>query len=300
MGTVLPESTPGVVRRHIEHWEATQGNLTFRFRGLSDIIAPVGAEMAAVYVALRERFPAVRPDYIDVCADLHGDILGVTYTYGELLPTMRNLATSPGLSPSAAATMAKVPAREISASQGVRDVTATGCIEITSRFSTHRGYADIAAKAASNEVLRVLRGRPPQPAIEVSLPSWVLVHEFGHLTEAALAEKGIGAIEQAFAELSHAVLGTTSPLPHQWRYNLVNYPELPGSLAGRNRGGPARQHANRQALCHPIGSVLGRYATANRDELFAEAFSLALVGRPELRARLSAFLGTVASLLAKP
>jgi hypothetical protein len=175
----------------------------------------------------------------------------------------------------------------------VRDVTATGCIEVSRQFSTIRGYAKAAAEAAAIEVQRVLRGRPAQPLLVTSLPTYVVVHEFGHLAEAALAERGLGYLEPAFAELSRVVLANPNPSTDQWRYHLVNYPELPGSLPGPARGGKNRQRANREALCSHIGGLLGRYASTNRDELFAEAFSLAFVGPPELRATLAPFLAVV-------
>lgn len=296
--TPVPGKTPGQLARAVERREHRHGNPAFELRHLSRLPAPMGQELASVLVALRERFPAVRPDYVDVCVQMPNDVLGVTYTYGDLLPSMRQLAPSTPFSPEEAWAEGMGTRTELSRATGVRDVTATGCIEITADFSTVQRYARTAADVAANEVRRVMRGLSPQPALHVSLPTSVLVHEFGHLAEAALADLGFDAIEAVFSELSTAVLGVGTPDVRQWRYHLANYPALPGSLAGPHSGGPSRKKATRHALRHRLGETLGRYAAVNRDELFAEAFCLALVGPPELRGLLAPFLDETSAWLA--
>jgi hypothetical protein len=286
------------VGRSLQRWEAARGNPMFRAPHLARLIDGVGFELAAVYASLREQFPAARPDVVDFSVSLPRDVLGVTYTYGDLLPSVRRLAPS---SPAATSPMTVREAweqgvltvGELRRADGVRDVTATGCVELTGDFSTVRGYAKVAAEAAANEVRRVLRGMPPQPPFLASIPTTTLIHEFGHLAEAALADRGFDAVEEAFAELSTVLFGGRPPSPGQWRYHLVNYPALPGSLAGPHQGGAHRQGETRRALRRRIGEKLGRYASLNRDELFAESFTYALVGDAELRESLAPFLASI-------
>jgi hypothetical protein len=296
----LPAGTPGATARAVERVERSWGNGRFQLRHLSALPTPVGRELASVYVALRQRFPAARPDVVDLAArQPSADILGVTYTYGDLIPSMRPQTSDRPISPRDAVRRFTVPQREVDAAAGVRDTTAAGCIEISDVFSTVGGYARASAAVAENEVRRVLAGRDPEPAVCVTLPTAILIHEFGHLVEAALADIGFEALEPAFAALSTTLLGNDNPKTSQWRNHLVNYPELPGSLAGPCAGGPARRARTRAVLRRRVGAVLGRYAAVNRDELFAEAFTYALVGGDELRVRLSGFLTSVEDGLAQ-
>jgi hypothetical protein len=114
----------------------------------------------------------------------------------------------------------------------------------------------------------------------------VLVHEFGHLVDAAVADMGRDAAEHVYGALSVAARDgrlRRPPHPNQWTAHLLNYPTGDRSgLRGRAAGGPRRARIIRAALATELGGRFGRYATISREELFAEAFT-AMYGTPDAR-----------------
>jgi hypothetical protein len=298
---VVEGSTPGALARSVERWEAGRGNAGFGVRHACAHHVDVATELLSVYVTLRERFAAVRPDYLDLAADLGDGLSGAAWTYPDLFPHLRARAAVSGTGdPHTLLAMGgPVRRRERDSAAGVCDVTASGCIELSKVFATRTGYRRHVAVVSTHETSRVAAGRCATPPTETQLAVSTLVHEFGHLVDAEVGTRGVDALDAVYGELSAAVFGTR-PKISQWRYHLANYPALAGAVPGPYAGRGVRRRATRAALAVPIGSVLGRYAASSRDECFAEAFCFAHCGAPPLRERLRPFIGTLAEVLSNP
>jgi hypothetical protein len=296
------------LRRRLEKWEAAHGNPKFQARHLEKLNTKLAFELVNVYVALRERFPTVKPDYIDFVGDTDPGSLAEAIGYGDNFPTMRSLVSGYDydvIDPETVLMMAEMEDLDPDAlkalrseslflgSEGAIDPANTGCIIFGSTFANSRHYRKLLKFWQLRNERAVARGQMPRVVWSaVSVASLTLIHEFGHLVEAELSDLGYDAVESVYASLTSALLEVDSPEDTQWRFHLVNYPTYTyTSVKGRYEGGELRRKATRKALHDDIRAKVGTYATTSRDEMFAECFAHALGGarlRRELRPLLAA------------
>jgi hypothetical protein len=281
------DASPARLARSVEAWErSNDGASGFQLRSMDRMPLELAQEAAHVYVALRESFPTTAPSYIDLASR------PLSRWYDYLLPENQPLAlatTYECVAPLRSLTDYRVPPRSVldqqpfasvevrkavseAESLGVNDVWSTGGIDLSTAFGSRSAY---------NALLR-MRNTPPRrrnPAGTTSavqhhlnaLP-YALTHEFGHLVDAELILLGPDAYELVYGEISRAVLDLDrTPTVSQWGKHLINYP-TPLSRNGRHAGGTERAKTIRATSGAQVASVLGRYATTNRDELFAEMF----------------------------
>jgi hypothetical protein len=236
------------VRAHLERWERGRSGPEFRAIHLERLPLETARELASVYVSLRERFPGITPARVDFASRALGRLLG-------------------------RATLAVPP-------EGA-SIELSVCLgHPRCRARIERTWSDDARRASA-------RGAPPRAApTRLSSPALVLVHEFGHLVDEAVAGLGRGAAEHVYGALSVAARAgrlRRPPRPSQWTTHLLNYPTADRTgLPGRAAGGPRRAAIIRSALADELGNQFGRYATTCREELFAEAFS-AMYGTPDVQ-----------------
>lgn len=288
--------------RRLERWEAARGNVGFTARNLTKLPTALAFEMVHVYVALRERYPKVQPDYVDFCTDVGGGkTLGLSTIYPSLFPTLRQAAEYYESDDADALVEAAIEdeyfqpySRDVRAEarylDGVRNVARSGVIEMGNIFSTKKGYLGLRRFWEDRNARAIRMGRAPRmPELRVSEATFVFVHEFGHLVEGEISESGWQGVADVYGALSETILGTHKPSVQQWRWHLVNYPAFaaPVDSSGPQQGGKVRQDQTRKALRDMIASKLGSYAPVARDEVFAEAFALSVCGTPKLRRELS-------------
>jgi hypothetical protein len=236
------------VRTRLERWERGRSGAEFGALHLERLPFETARELVGVYVSLRERFPGVTPARVDFASRALGRLLG-------------------------RATLAE-PAEPAS-------------IEVSVCLGHPRCLARIERKWSEDARRASLRGAPPRAApTRLSSPALVLVHEFGHLVDDAVAGLGRPAAEHVYGALSVAARAgrlRRAPRPSQWTAHLLNYPTADRTgLAGRAAGGPTRAAIIRSTLADELGLQFGRYATTCREELFAEAFS-AMYGTPDVQ-----------------
>jgi hypothetical protein len=299
--------------RRLESWEHDRGNTKFRAFNLSRLPADVAFELVHVYVALREIYPNVRPDFVDfsssdpdaslawafsyhdaypklreLAAEVDGEIdLGEDEPTDELLAWVRNELNDPS--------MVRQVRSEIRAARTsrARDLTATGAIEIGQIFRTRRSYRKLLAFWETYNARCERLGRPARcPEMALSPAAGTLVHEFGHLVEAELLDRGFSPVERTYRDLSTILLGTTPRSVYQWRRHLINYPSYDYTpVQGPVAGAALRARSTKKALKQVIGERIGSYAPTSRDEIFAESFAVAHGARsPRLRRDLAPFL----------
>jgi hypothetical protein len=123
---------------------------------------------------------------------------------------------------------------------------------------------------------------------------YALTHEFGHLVDAELILLGPSAYELVYGEISRAVLDLDrTPAVSQWGKHLINYPTTL-SRPGRYAGAVSRAKTIKSTSGSQVARVLGRYATTNRDELFAETFVAMFAAQDvDLRNRLKRVKGAL-------
>jgi hypothetical protein len=303
----LDTTDPAVLTRRIERWERRMGNSGFEARNLHRPAPEVAAEMANVYVALRERYPTVRPEYVDFASgDVDKGTLGTSLIYPAVFPTLRTAADLYDVddldelvdvatidADPEVVSMRRSLRREAQWIAGVRDVTCSGAIDMSRTFATKKHYAALVTYWERRNELARAAGRPPRvPQLAVSPVTFVLLHEFGHLVDGELLSDGYENGVDTYGAISAAVFGIDQPAPTAWRYHLINYPaayaptETHGPY-GRNKD---RAAETKQRLRWVIGETLGSYAWNSRDEVFAEAFALAQGGSTALRTRLAPML----------
>lgn len=295
-------------------WEAARrGSKGFSLTGMDRMVLPLATEAAHVYLALRELFPSVAPSHLALASDRldawYGHLrwenqpLALAVTYEDLAPLR---ALSPWrMSP--LAVMDTLEDHDLSEwdedalqmlaetweTSGVKDVWSSGSIDI-SRSVTHVGQY---------RALMALREKPSRPhasgtpsAVQHTLTplAYAIVHEFGHLTDVELQLLGMDAMEYVYGELSAAVLDLDAvPALNAYAQHLASYPTAL-SVPGRHMGQKARQRQAKERSLSTIAPVLGRYATTNRDELFAEAFvAMFAHSDPVVRRRMQRFRGAL-------
>lgn len=296
------------LRRKIERWERQQGNTSFEARHLEKLPAPLAYELANVYVAMRERFPEVKPDYIEFAGKESRKVLAWATNYGDSIPVVRELVASyDDLDPSDSEMLVEIAreeykdARVIRAlkvesywmeTDAIRNPAATGSIEFGDIFRKKRSYQQLLNFWIARNERAAQRGLPPRTlGNAVSAASFTLIHEFGHLVEAELLELGYRPVERVYRSLSEIVFGVKNPSDSQWRYHLVNYPAYSYTQhKGPREGGPTRRRETKRVLHMAIREQFGAYATTCRDELFAEAFAFTFGGTWRMREDMKPFL----------
>lgn len=295
--------SPDRTRKRVEDFEASKGNFQFQAWGLDLLPAAVGYELGGLHIALRERYPKVRPDWVDVASErmavLYGHLkelnqpLAITMGY-DGFNELRELAKSgyglvgiqdavKNISDAAERRWLRSDLRFV-AEHGVSDITATGTIELSPVFRTLHSYA----KFNSWRESRQSRRGTFTVESEFTPIAYAYIHEFGHLVETSVWDEGDEAVEHVYGALTEALTGSR-PSVRAWGSHLLNYPTQTGEpgpwAGGRKRGGIVKAR-----LAPSVRSDLGRYAATDRSELFAEAF-VALWGSPkaELKERLRLF-----------
>jgi hypothetical protein len=298
------------LRRRLERWETEHGSPFFQARNLEKINPKLAFELVNVYVAMRERYPQIRPDFIDFASrDIGPDAMAEALSYNDNLPTVRSIMSNYDTHDVLDSEDILEIAREENLDQitlrrlrdevrtvdeeTVRDPSTSGSIFFGDAFRNSRTYRkllkfwDVRNKRAEE------RGHAPRTVwAAVSPASFTLIHEFGHLVEAELMVRGYKPVERVYRSLSEIILDVENPSERQWRYHLINYPTYEFTkIKGRFRGGPERRRETKKLLHHVIREKLGTYATTYRDELFAESFAQAhTAARPGLRRELRPFL----------
>lgn len=292
------------LRKRLEAWEHARGNPGFQARHLEKLRPQLAFELAHVYVSLRERHPYVRPDYVDFMVEQEGDLLATASSYSEAYPTLRRLAEDLDLeevpldideirteTDGWLSTQELRLARDEIALASVGrpgNLFATGVIEFGVLFNRPRRYAKLLRYWTMRNLRAEHAGKPLRvPPLAVSAASFVFIHEFGHLVEAELMAGSYRTFEKVYASLSEAMFGAR-PHARQWRYHLMNYPTYDfTTVRGPSMGSRERQRDTRRRLREPLGRLLGSYAPATREELFAEAFALSMVhAQPTVRRQL--------------
>lgn len=284
------------LRRRLEKWEHSHNNPLFEARHLEKLDSRLAHELVHVYVAMRERYPQVRPDYIEFAGKDNGDRLASSVSYPGLVPVTRNLlATYPNLEHVDAQILLdlayekEIDVRTQTAlhkesaylyEDETRDPTASGRIEIGSMFRRKWAYHRHVRRSNRRNEQASARGAGPDNMLwETSEAAGGLIHEFGHLVDAEIQVRGYRSAERVYRRLSEVVLDNKNPKDTQWRYHLINYPAYENNLIkGSGQGGVVRRRSTRWALYYVIQQKLGVYATTYRDELFAETFALAYCG----------------------
>lgn len=278
--------------QRLERWEHKRGNKFFEARNLHRLPAPLACELVNVYATLCERFPSVRVDFVDFYYAAEKNTLAISAGYNYAYPLVREIAMTGALSEleewdvddldEVARDAYEGPAlRSVRAEadrlfqEGMRDPLATGAIWIGKLFASRNRYQEVVDYFYRRNASAIAKGKAPRtPQYAVSTATLMLMHEFGHLVECELFERGPKTIERVYRSLSEALLGVKDVTPEQWRYHLVNYPSYNFSPHhGPREGSSIRQKQNRDALKPIIADKLGRYAASWRDELFAEAFA---------------------------
>jgi hypothetical protein len=284
------------LRSRIEAWEAAHGNPAFQARRLEKLRPELAFELANVYIALRERFPSVRPDYIDFKGNCDPGTLAEAIGYSDNYPTVRSLVSGfdyDAIDAEIIIAMAEMEELDSDTLKAIRNETqffdgegtvdpaATGCIVFGDTFANSHNYRKLLKFWQLRNDRAVSRGHLPRTVWSaVSVASLTLIHEFGHLVEAELISLGYDSVERVYRSLSEVLLEVSDPSDNQWRYHLVNFPTYPHTtIKGRQEGGNERRRTTKKALHTTIREKVGTYATTTRDELFAECFAHALGGR---------------------
>ena len=296
------------LRRKIERWERRQGNASFEARHIEKLPAQLAYELANVYVAMRERFPDVRPDYIEFAGKENRKVLAWATNYGDSIPFVRDLvAAYDDLDPTDSELLVEIAREEYNDARviralkaesywvevdAIRNPAATGSIEFGDIFRKKRSYQQLLNFWIMRNQRAALRGLPPRTlGNAVSAASFTLIHEFGHLVEAELLELGYRPVEKVYRSLSEIVFGVKNPSDNQWRYHLVNYPTYSYTQQkGPREGGPTRRRETKRVLHLAIRQQFGAYATTCRDELFAEAFAFTFGGTWRMREDMKPFM----------
>jgi hypothetical protein len=296
------------LRRKIERWERQQGNASFEARHIEKLPPQLAYELANVYVAMRERFPDVKPDYIEFAGKESRKVLAWATNYGDSIPFVRDLvAAYDDLDPTDSELLVEIAREEYNDARviralkaesywvevdAIRNPAATGSIEFGDIFRKKRSYQQLLDFWITRNQRAALRGLPPRTlGNAVSAASFTLIHEFGHLVEAELLELGYRPVEKVYRSLSEIVFGVKNPSDNQWRYHLVNYPTYSYTQQkGPREGGPTRRRETKRVLHLAIRQQFGAYATTCRDELFAEAFAFTFGGTWRMREDMKPFL----------
>lgn len=292
--------------KRLEKWEAERGNYGFEARNLTKLPTALAFELCHVYVAMRERYPEVKPDYVNFAAQTgQANTLGLSTIYPSVFPTLREAAETYDISDLESLLEAvredddfawrrRELRREKAWLGDTRNVSRSGVIELGSIFRTKKHYRTLKAFWEKRNARAILLGRPLRtPELATSEATFVFLHEFGHLVEGELfGDQGWERGEDVYAELSVAILGIERPEAQQWSNHLINYPcfVAPETTYGPQQGGLSRQMQTKRINKHKIAEKLGTYAPVARDEIFAEAFALSHCASKKRRGELKGLL----------
>jgi hypothetical protein len=311
-------SSAATQRRLIKHERAWATPL-FRAHGFNTLGVRQANELASVFVALRQRFPGVFTDWLNVSwaprSARFSGLLGLTLCHDEL-EVISGLAYQLD-EPSIMRVLER--AHEVGDDELVRqayreynhelfddekfirglyrrDVRAHGTLMLTSCLGHPRCASALETSMLVRERTYNSYGEITAMPLATSYLAALVSHEFAHLIETALCFLGDEAVEHVFAALDEALLYDEKGrrlVGRRSRANaglstydakLMNYPH-PGPRAR------SRQYMRddvRRVVGHVIATQLGTYAAKDRWELFAEAFSFSFcAGDPELRAKLA-------------
>jgi hypothetical protein len=316
LSTELSSRSTSLLTRQVERAEHRRGNVRFRAQGLSHFDPKLANELVSVYLGLAERYTGVVVDLVNFAADvsmLGNSVLACATMAPRQWPTLHALSYelneydardlvgalhAHGHDPRVIA-KAESELSEIGRTARKRDVQAHGSIELSACFSHPRCYATLISFWEHRNQIRAAAGKAPAlvPTL-VSSAAFVLVHEFGHLVEAALLSLGEDQWNYVMSVLEECVFKNEKG---RWLVpprvlaeagltradaRLATYP---GEFDTRPAGCVPRKTL-RKVVGEPVGYLLGNYAPYSRDEIFAESFALALTARdPQLRARLAPF-----------
>lgn len=309
--------TAATLKTRLERWERAHGNPKFQARRLTKLPAPLAYELVQVYISMRERFPEVKPDYINFYADLYKGTLGESLTYVDNLPVIQSLLSTGVIDDtglygiddlveivkdfggSSGDLKALRNERAFIDQESVLNPLAAGVMSIGAIYSHKRAYQKLLNFWVSINERSAAQGLTARaPEMGVSPAAFTLIHEFGHLVESKILVTKQANVEKVYKSLSEVVLGIKNAKPNQWRYHLINYPAYTyANGQGKHVGGQNRQRETRRVLRGAIRAKLGTYATVSRDEIFAEAFSHAYAGRSvNCRASYKPFINTLKSI----
>jgi hypothetical protein len=297
----------GTYGEAVERAERRAGSTTFHAKGFAALHPDIAGELAHTYLSLRRMIPAVIVDHLDVRAAMGDDSLALSWSYDHAFPLLRRIHDEEGIcDPQEAVALldnrgwrrVRGARSEIAWHDVISNLGATGTIELNRTVTSHAGYRRIETYWAKLRERRLAAGQAPRhPGLDVTPGAYLLCHEYGHLVEAELWRQGNATVEHVYGTLSEVVHGKTVT-GRSWRYHLAHYP----AGAGNRNNLPytpsqARRNDTRRLLRHDIGNLLGKYATVNRDELFAEAFAFSICSGEQTRNLLEPFLTeTVAAL----
>lgn len=290
----LPERSKAsaeAIAKKIIRWEHSKGNTSFIVTGLDKLTPDQRLEVAHIYISLREWYPSVVADRLDLGVRGISDKLGYSYIYSATFPILRDvfMSTSMRGTPEAyefTSALAKTLGRkavelnrEIQDTKllGVQDITTAGSIKIGVMATSTRGIKEMQSmwKSKNTKSVNSKRHLEVQP-VEVSLLALTLIHEFAHLVDGVLADHGSNALDKVYGAISTQVLDIDKPEMTQWRFHLANYPvSILENSKGPVSGGQSRSKTTKSALGTSISEKLGKYASTSREELMAEAFMLA-------------------------
>ncbi len=275
----------------LQKWEREHGNAGFVAKNLHRTQPELAYELSNVYIALRERFPSVRPEYLSFSSHIGDKVMAYAWQYASTFPHLRSHGVDPydataleELAQELDSTTFRQLRRDVEAANMVGDPYLAGSIDMASMFSSERRYRNtLAFFRRRNEYLESKDQPLRVPSLATSLASFTLVHEFGHLVDAELLHNDPEASEYLYATLSFCVLGEWPRSTRQWMNHLINYPTADTFTAGPYPGTPESRRQVRQRLRRPIQETLTRYAVDTRDEMFAEAFALTLCSADPVR-----------------
>lgn len=318
----LASTSSAAVTRRLEALERATSTSHFRAHGFEAHHPRVASELANVYAALRQWYPNVFADKLNVAwtpnADKPGytDALGLTYSRDELL-AVRDLAyrlDEPNVARALARAhevddpdLERAARRELARERRLDprhyytllqlDARAPGHLTINEHLSHPHCLSEWENYERSMAGRRNAHGAPHAEGMarHTTLITTVLVHEFMHLVDVRLIELGPEAVAHFWSvaddvllrdERSRRVFGPARLRAAGLRredVRLVNYP-MPkrGAADGLAPAALVRREVGRQ-----VALTLGTYAPSGRPEIFAEALMLAFVSAdPALRRRL--------------
>jgi hypothetical protein len=278
--------------KKLQKWEADHDNAGFTPKNLHRTNPELAFELSHVYIALRERFPSVRPEALSFSSHIGDSVLAYAWQYAASFPNLRSYGVDPydtkaleDLADELDSASYRAVRRDVEQANFVRDPYAAGSIDIGSTFSSERRYRALLHFWRERNATMESKGMPLRvPALSTSAAAFTLVHEFGHLVDAELLLNDPEAAEHLYATLSFCVTGTWPHSTRQWKNHLINYPSAMPEVAGPYPGTPESRRYVRQQLRRPIMDLLTRYAVVSRDEMFAEAFALAFCTADPVRA----------------
>lgn len=300
VGVDFSERSSTLIARQLSDAMHARGNVYFNVRGLARVTPHLANELAHVFLSLSQHYPGVcidqfvaSGDMSDFSSDL---VLAYAFATSDEVPNLHRAALITGES-SRWAVLERVDElklsdaqhrhlreewRRLGAARVERDLLGHGTIALSECLTAHpRCLGSLVSYFEMRNARRERAGKAPGvPASKVSLTSGVLIHEFGHLVEAALIRLGEHEHRYVFDTIERALLRrdngrsvfssrdlSTHGLSRE-HVRLVNYPEYgdPNGYDGVVR------YAQRRLVGGRIQEFLGKYPAESRREIFAEAF----------------------------